>query len=73
MTDQAALGRRLNDLEATIAHQDQKLDEMSDTIAEQWAKIDALTRQTERLNERVRSLEGDLQSLQPGDQPPPHY
>ncbi len=73
MTDQATLGQRVNDLEALIAHQDQKFDEMSDTIAGQWAKIDTLVRQTERLNERLRTLEGDMQALQPGDQPPPHY
>lgn len=73
MTEHDALGPRVNDLEALIAHQDQKLDEMSETIAGQWEKIDALTRQCQQLSDRLRALEGDLHALLPGDEPPPHY
>ena len=73
MTDHDVLSQRVNDLEALIAHQDLKLDEMSDTIAGQWEKIDSLTRNAERLSDRMQAIEGDLHALAPGDQAPPHY
>jgi len=73
MTDPDALEQRVNELEALIAHQDIKLDEMSDTIAGQWTKLDELARKNRQLNDRLLSLEGDIQSALPADKPPPHY
>jgi len=73
MSDSQELARRINDLEALIAHQDQKLDDMSDTISGLWDKIDVLTRQAKQLGDRLAAAEGDVHSLLPDDKPPPHY
>jgi len=73
MSDPQNLAQRINELEALIAHQDQKLDDMSDTISGLWDKIDVLTRQAKQLGDRLASAEGDVHSLLPDDKPPPHY
>ena len=64
---------RLNDLEMQIAMQNRTIDELSDALREQWDKVDLLTRQVRKLNERLATTEGDLQTVLPPDRPPPHY
>ena len=67
------LEARMNDLEIHTAHQDQVITELSDTVSEQWETITKLVRNIERLQERFSTMEQEVQSAPPADQPPPHY
>jgi SlyX protein len=73
MADTATQEQRLIDLESQIAIQNQTIDELSDTLRDQWSVIDKLKDQVRKLNDRLASAEGELHSVQPPDQPPPHY
>ncbi len=61
---------RLNELEMRMAHQDRTIADLNDVITAQWKKIEALENQLRRMGE-------ELQSLEPSDtatnQKPPHY
>ena len=61
------------DLEIRIAHQENLIQELSDVLARQWMAIDTLTRKVERLEDRLRRVEGGLEDLAPAEPPPPHY
>ncbi len=73
MSDFNDLQQRLMALESHIAHQDGTIDDLSEMVNKQWAEIGALSREVNRLRERLQRIEGDLESTQPDDQPPPHY
>ncbi len=68
MTDAA----RIDELEIRIAHQDAIIEELNATVTEQWKVIDRLTRQLDKLNDRVST--GEHSAIRAGDEPPPpHY
>ncbi len=71
MTDEKALGERINALEARLMFQDETIETLNKTITEQWGKIDALTRQFGNLSERLQ--EAEARAPGPADEPPPHY
>ena len=73
MAEDEQADQRLTDLESRIEIQNNIIDELSDTLKEQWDKIDELTRQVRKLNDRLATAEGELQSVLPPDRPPPHY
>jgi SlyX protein len=71
MSDVKTLSDRIDMLEARLTFQDVTIETLNETITAQWHKIDALTRQVELLNERLREAEAHA----PGgaNEPPPHY
>jgi SlyX protein len=71
MTDIKALTDRIDRLEERLAFQDDTIETLNGTITEQWAKIDALARQLDALNERLREAESQMPG--PVNEPPPHY
>jgi|SaaInlStandDraft_5_1057022.scaffolds.fasta_scaffold14384_2 SlyX protein len=73
MSADTSLEERVINLEAQIAMQNRTIDELSDALADQWQKVDTLSRQVNKLNDRLAATEGDLHTVLPQDRPPPHY
>jgi SlyX protein len=71
MSDVQALSDRIDVLETRLTFHDVTIETLNKTITAQWHKIDALTRQLQALNERLR--EAEAQRPDGGDEPPPHY
>ena len=73
MTDTSSPEGRLDALEATVAHQEQIIEELSDVVARQAGEISDLTEKLNSLRERLTELEeGDGDGGQ-DEPPPPHY
>jgi len=71
MAENRQLADRVTDLEITVAHQDQRLEELSDVIRDQWGVIDRLKRHLDLLTTKYQEMQ-DKQSP-PGNVKPPHY
>ena len=72
MTNDRSADARLDALEMRIAYQDETIETLNHTITAQWKQIDALTREVERLNQRVQAAENSIGTA-PANEPPPHY
>lgn len=66
------LQTRLDRLEAHVAEQERVIQDMSDQMARQWSTIDAASAKIDRLLDRLRALEGQIEAPD-DDAPPPHY
>jgi uncharacterized coiled-coil protein SlyX len=69
MTD----AERLDKLEATIAYQDQAIEDLSKTVTDQWAEIVELKRVIGNLGERLREIADNPALAEAPEPPPPHY
>jgi len=69
MTD----AERLDKLEATIAYQDQAIEDLSKTVTDQWAEIAELKRIIGNLGERLREIADNPALAEGPEPPPPHY
>jgi len=65
--------RRLIELEAKVAHQDQAISDLSEEIYRQQKQIVLLEEQARHLIERLRSVGGAEPSADPSSEIPPHY
>lgn len=63
---------RIEALEVRIAHQDRTIEDPNALITDQWRRIESLTRQIERMAERLQRVE-DTSPPDAPDPPPPHY
>jgi SlyX protein len=69
----ADLDARIEQLETTIAYQEQVIDDLNAAVTSQWQEIDALKRQLTKLTDQLREVEANP-ALAPQDEPPPpHY
>jgi SlyX protein len=73
MTETPSPKNRLDTLEATVAHQDQSIEELSDVVSRQAAEISDLTEKLNSLRERLRELEEGVGDVGQEEPPPPHY
>jgi SlyX protein len=73
MNDARDLQQRLTALESHLAHQNGTIEDLSDMVNKQWTEIEALRRDVNQLRERLLRIEGNFETTQPNDQPPPHY
>lgn len=64
---------RLDKLEATIAYQDQAIEDLNKTITAQWAEIAALKRTIGNMGERIREIADNPALAEAPEPPPPHY
>ncbi len=71
MSDDKALGERIDALEMRLTYQDETIETLNQTITEQWLEIDRLTRQLAELRERLQ--EAESRAPGPANEPPPHY
>ena len=65
------LSERIDALEAKLMFQEDTIEVLNTTITMQWQQIDALKRQLNHVNERLREAEAGLS--QPKNERPPHY
>ena len=65
--------QRLNDLESTIAFQEQTISELNEVIIEQQKRIEELERFTKLLNTQVERAISMIDSGPPANEKPPHY
>jgi SlyX protein len=63
---------RIEALEVRIAHQDRTIEDLNALLTDQWRRIESLTRQIERMAERLQRVE-DTSPPDAPDPPPPHY
>ncbi|MCF6215090.1 hypothetical protein MNBD_ALPHA03-1215 [hydrothermal vent metagenome] len=66
--------KRLEEIERTIAYQDQQIQDLSDMVNAQWKDIDKLKKHLARAKERLENLENP--SSEDGNiihEKPPHY
>ena len=73
MTSDRSADARLDALEMRIAYQDETIETLNHTITAQWKQIDALTREVERLSQRVQAAENSISAPPANEPPPPHY
>src|SRR5262249_3281929 len=63
---------RIEALEVRIAHQDRTIEDLNTMVTNQWSRIESLTKQIERMADRLQRVEDRSPSDGP-DPPPPHY
>ena len=68
----ADAGARIDAMETRIAYQDRIIEELNTAITEQWKQIESLTRQVERMADRLQQVAGNAAPNSP-EPPPPHY
>lgn len=64
---------RLADLEHTVTHQDQQIQDLSDMVNQQWKEIDRLKKHLNRTEHRLEELEGPGEDSGIAHERPPHY
>lgn len=73
MNDRDELVRRLDDLEAHIAHQDSTIQDLNEVTLRQWKEIEALREQVARLTDRLEAVADAGETGSDPEPPPPHY
>lgn len=72
--DLAALGARVDDLEAHAAHQERTIEDLNRMVVEQWRIIEDLTRRVRALGEQLEAFDaGAAAAARPSEPPPPHW
>ncbi len=72
MSEQA-LNTRIEKLEERAAFQEAAIEELSDAVTDQWKLIEALKRDTQRLGDELKEVEGNLAPGEQSEPLPPHY
>ena len=72
MSDAETLAR-IEALETRIAYQDQTIEDLNKSVTEQWRQIDSLTKQIERMADRLQRVEAATPASAADEPPPPHY
>jgi SlyX protein len=72
MSTETDLGARIEQLETTIAFQDQAIEELTSALAEHYKQIEALKRELNYLGSALRDVEAHP-ALTQKEPPPPHY
>lgn len=64
---------RIEALETKVAHQERTIEELNGAVTGQWKQIDLLTKQVDRLSDRIMRMEDSAPSSGADEPPPPHY
>jgi SlyX protein len=64
---------RIEALESKVAYQERTIEELNGALTEQWKQIDQLTKQVDRLLDRIKRVEETAPSSPVDEPPPPHY
>jgi SlyX protein len=65
--------KRLDALEATVAYQDQTIEELREALAEHYREIEVLKRELASLTAQLRQVEAHPALSDGPEPPPPHY
>ena len=72
MSDETLLAR-IEQLETTIAYQDQAIEELSQALALHFKEIEALKRELHNFGSQLRDVEAHPALAGAPEPPPPHY
>lgn len=64
---------RLAEIEQTITHQDQQIQDLSDMVSQQWKEIDRLKKNLSHAKQRLENLENPSEDGPLTHEIPPHY
>lgn len=75
---------KINDIEATIAHQEQQIQDLSDMVTRQWDEIEMLKARLNRTQDKLKNVEESANSATKSSdamsvsefaasEKPPHY
>lgn len=73
VTDVETLLRRLEAVEAALAHQERITADLDRVVLDQWTRIDDLTRRVGLLGDQLREAESRFAGTGLPEPPPPHY
>lgn len=73
MIDMETLARRLDIVEAALAHQELTVAELDRVVLDQWRLIDGLQRRVGQLTDQLREAESRFSRNGAPEPPPPHY
>ena len=71
MNELDQLTKRLNEVEAQLAHQHETIRDLSDVVTAQWQAIETLQRRVVELTGSLRAAAGAASGAD--EPPPPHY
>ncbi len=65
------MNKKITEIETTLAHHEQTINELNDVITAQWKEIETLKRRLDKTMAKIDQLQegGDISA----DQKPPHY
>ena len=72
MNEAEALAR-IEMLETRVAYQEGTIEDLNRSVTQQWETIDRLTKQIDRMTERLAQVEQNAPSSEGSEPPPPHY
>ena len=72
MSTEPELAARIENLETTVAFQDQTIEELTSALAEHYTQIETLKRELHTLGAALRDVEAHP-ALAVKEPPPPHY
>ncbi len=73
MTDPAQLETRIEQLETTVAFQENAIDDLTEALAEHYRQIEALKRDLAKLSAQLAQVEAHPALAPDQEPPPPHY
>ncbi len=73
MNDIPGVQKRLDDLDAHIAHQDSTIEDLNEVSIEQWKEIKTLTEKITRLEAKIQAAQEATETVSTPEPPPPHY
>lgn len=73
MTDSSQFAARIEQLETTVAFQDQAIEELNQALALHFKEIESLKRELQRLGSQLREVEAHPALTPQQEPPPPHY
>lgn len=73
MTDHTLLTVRIEQLETTVAFQDQTIEELREALQLHFREIETLKRELQRLGSQLREVEAHPALTPQAEPPPPHY
>jgi SlyX protein len=71
--DMETLARRLDTVEAALAHQELTVADLDRVVVDQWRLIDELQRRVGLLTDQLREAESRFSRSGAPEPPPPHY
>ncbi len=73
MSNGPDIAKRLDELEAHVAHQDSSIEDLNEVTIEQWKEIKTLTEKITRLEAKIQAAQEATETVSTPEPPPPHY
>ncbi|MBL4589117.1 MAG: SlyX family protein [Alphaproteobacteria bacterium] len=64
---------RIQNIEMTLASQDQQIQDLSDMVNAQWKELERLKLHIRKAGDKIQNLEDSIDGPASADERPPHY